>query len=224
MQTRWRFFFGQLGVSVCTTGNTASMGIGLCLALLRSRWTGLVGFHQDNGGHMQDSSLLLTGFVLSVSCNTCACSGLRSKSVLPPTSTAGKVFSPWKICHLLQIEAVLFCCSPARPLCNHGDRAVIVQLHPSETFNPLLGYSVCHYDSDLLKVIQQPLQHLFTCSQLLHLLSLLKQLDFQCKLASLAKYRKAHSSDTSLTFMNILSGEITHPSSCWVLSSGENSL
>lgn len=126
--------------------------------------------------------------VLALACGARVC--------FPPTPTAGKVFSPWKICHLLQKEGGgSSAVSPVPPLCNHGDRAVIMRLHSSETFNPLLGYSVCHYDLDLPKVIQQCLQHLFTCSQqeiqLLHLLSLVKQLELQSRLASLAKYHKA---------------------------------
>lgn len=91
-------FFGQLGVCVCATGNVASMGIGFCLALLRSRWAGLVWFHQDHPGHMQDSSLPLTGCVCLQRAATHALAqawGARARS-LPPPPTSRQSFLPMK--------------------------------------------------------------------------------------------------------------------------------
>lgn len=115
-------------VCVCTTGNAASMGIGFRLAPLRSRWAGLVWFRQNYRGHMQDSSRLLTGFVLSVSRHTCACSGpeerepaashLHSRQSFPPvrnvsslTNRGGPLVLFHQCDHCVTMETGLLSCN-----------------------------------------------------------------------------------------------------------------
>lgn len=154
------------------------MKIKFCLALLRSRWAQLLGRQccDSTGGyqgHMWDSSLPLTGSVVTVGCNTCTLPSLSCESVSP--SQQAKFF--------LQHEYVI----SSFTLCDHFVTMETILGLIKKTSKPLWCYSVwCGFD--FLKVIQQCCPHLFTCMlweiQLLHSSVICRQLEIQCKLTA----------------------------------------
>lgn len=180
-------FFGRLSVCVRITGNVTSMGIGDRLARLRSRWAGLVGRRFcDSAGA---GAICRTAHRPSL--------GLCWQWAVTHTHTA--VLYATRTCHLSQTEAVLFCCfTHVTTVRNHSNRAVIMRLHSLETCKPLRSYSVCNHALDLLQVIRQCFQHLFTCTQWaidteLHCapVCVLELLEIQRRLVSAATYPKS---------------------------------
>lgn len=156
--------------------------------------------------------------------NTCTHPGLRSKSA---PSLQENFF--------LHREYVIFCrwrrplsaVSPVWPLCNHGDKllasfTLIWNFDATAVLFILLLWLIFYKPfSSVCNICLPAHGETYSCSTLL---SFVRQLKIQHRLASLAKHLKAHSSETILIFMNILSREITHPSSCWDFCPRENSL
>lgn len=207
----------------------------LALALLRSRWARAGGqavlwFHWDYQGHMQDTSPPLTGSVLTMGSDTCTPPpiwvwGVRMSPLLPSRqnslSTKSMSSHTSRGSHLRLFHPCGHCVTMETGLLSCLYTHLKLLSHCGPIQSTIMSWICWKSFSSVSGICLPAHSKTYSCSTLV---SFVKQLEIQCKLPSLAKDPKANSSDTILIFMNILSREITHASSCWVFSPRENSL